>query len=326
MKKLISLFILAIMAAAFFSPAHADTREYALNVEKSKRTFLVHVPRKIAHPVSLVVALHGGGTNGAAMESLSGLSGTADANGFIVVYPNGSGRLKKILTWNGGDCCGYAQVHDINDTAFFQDLIDHMIRQYQVDPCRVYIAGISNGAVMAYRLAAEMPERIAAIAVVSGTLGLDTVTIRKPVPILHFHGTEDQYIPFEGGHGKRSLENTQHRPVMETIRLWVNINDTVATPLEEEIPDRFEDGTRIVRYTWKAKHDKDNIVLYKIIGGGHTWPGRPHMKLLFGSTTRELSANEIMWRFFSNHVKDRKESGMHRHRNIAGMYRDTFLK
>jgi len=324
MKKLSRiLIVLGIMASAALFPAHADTREYALNVEHARRTFLVHVPRKIVHPASLVIALHGGGTNGAAMESFSGLSETSDAYGFIVVYPNGSGRLKKMLTWNGGDCCGYAQVHNINDTAFLEDLINYMVRQYQIDASRVYVIGISNGAIMAYRLAAEIPDRVAAIAAVAGTLGIDAGLVQKPVPILHFHGTEDQYIPFEGGHGRRSLENTLHRPVMDTIKLWVNINDCVTTPLEEEIPDRYEDGTRIVRYTWKAKHEKNNVVLYKIIGGGHTWPGRPHMKILLGTTTREISANDIMWKFFTDHVKpsvkERKESGIHGQRTITGM-------
>jgi polyhydroxybutyrate depolymerase len=317
------LLAFAFMTAAAFSPAQADTREYTLNVEHVSRTFLVHVPRKVAHPVSLVVALHGGSTNGAAMENFSGLSESSEAYGFIVVYPNGSGRLKKLLTWNGGDCCGYAQVHDINDTAFLRDLIDYMIRKYKVDASRVYVAGVSNGAIMAYRLAAEIPDKIAAIAAVAGTLGVDAGSVQKPVPILHFHGTEDQYIPFEGGQGRRNLEKIRHRPVMETMKLWVNINDAVDTPLEEEIPDRFEDGTRIVRYTWKAQHEKNNVVLYKIIGGGHTWPGRPHMKLLLGTTTREISANDIMWKFFADHVKpsgkDRKESGNHTPETDEGM-------
>jgi polyhydroxybutyrate depolymerase len=298
---LVSIVVLLITGAVFM--ARADTEEYTLEVDHSPRTFLVHVPKNIKHPAPLVIALHGGASNGKTMERFSGLSEAADKYGFIVAYPDGSGRLKRVLTWNSGKCCGYAQEKNIDDVAFIRVLIGHLIKRFSVDPSRVYIAGMSNGAMMSYRLAAEIPDQIAAIAAVSGTLDIDPSLVRAPVPILHFHGTEDQYVPFEGGRGTRTLDKSRHTSVMDTIKIWVDVNGTTTTPMVEELPDRYEDGTRIVRYSYKPIHNDADIILYKIIGGGHTWPGQPHMKLILGTTTKEISANDVMWKFFSAHDK-----------------------
>lgn len=179
---------------------YSDTKQYTLAIGPSARTFLVHVPKNLeaANP-PLVIALHGGGTNGKTMERFSGLSEASERYGFVVVYPNGSGRLKGFLTWNAGSCCSYAEKHAIDDVAFISRLIDYMIKQYHIDPLRVYVTGISNGAMMAYRLAAEIPDRIAAIAPVAGTLTIDPGTIQAAMPIIHFHGTDDQFVPYLGG-------------------------------------------------------------------------------------------------------------------------------
>ena len=282
----------------------ADTKQYTLNIGPSARSFLVHVPKKLAaaNP-ALVIALHGGGTNGKKMERFCGLSETAERYGFVVVYPNGSGRLKGFLTWNAGSCCGYAQKHDSDDVAFIRQLIAYMIGQYHINPSRVYITGISNGAMMAYRLAAEIPDLIAAIAPVAGTLTIDPGTIHAAMPIIHFHGTDDRYVPYAGGRGSRGVTRNSYMPVEETIKLWLGINQATAIPNVEELSALQNDGTRVIRYTYRAGRDSQNIVLYKIIGGGHAWPGQPHARLLLGPTTTEISANDLMWEFFRTHTR-----------------------
>jgi polyhydroxybutyrate depolymerase len=322
-----ALLALAIIYFVSGGTGEAETRQYTLNVNHLARTFLVHVPQGIkpGQKAPLVIALHGGATNASTMERFSGLSETAKKYGFVVVYPNGTGRLQRMLTWNSGNCCGYAQKQNIDDVAFIRDMIGYLTSRFNIDPSRVYATGISNGAMMAYRLAVEIPDKIAAVAAVSGTLNVDPDLVRAPMPILHFHGTEDQYVPFGGGHGPRSLEKNMHTSVMDTIKVWVTANDTITTPIVEELPDRYEDGTRIVRYTYKPKHDDDNIILYKIIGGGHTWPGRPHMKLILGTTTKEISANDIMWKFFSAHSRKPsseekgKSNPYNKHKQVSGI-------
>jgi polyhydroxybutyrate depolymerase len=298
-----------ILAAVLFSvgsaaSSPADTKQYTLEINHSSRTFLVHCPKNLAaaNP-SLVIALHGGGTNGKAMEDFCGLSEASERYGFVVLYPNGSGRLKRLLTWNAGSCCAYAKDYSIDDVAFIRQLIDYMIRQYYVDPSRVYVTGISNGAMMAYRLAAEIPDKIAAIAPVAGTLTVAPAAVHAAMPVLHFHGTADQYVPFAGGRGPRSIAGDSYMAVEEAIKVWVRINQALPNPSVEELPALHGDGTSVVRYTYGTARDKQNIVLYKIIGGGHTWPGQPHRERLLGRTTTEISANDIMWEFFRTHVK-----------------------
>ncbi len=293
-----------LFSACGASHTDADTKQYTLAIGPSLRSFFVHVPKNLAaaHP-PLVIALHGGGTNGKKMERFCGLSETAERYGFVVVYPNGSGRLKGFLTWNAGSCCGYAEKHDSDDVAFIRQLIQYMIGQYHIDPSRVYITGISNGGMMAYRLAAEIPDLIAAIAPVAGTLTIDPGTIQAAMPIIHFHGADDRFVPFEGGRGSRGVTKNSYMAVEEAIKVWKRINRAEEPPRVEELPALHNDGTRVIRYTYRTGRDSQNIVLYKIIGGGHTWPGQPHARLLLGRTTTEISANDLLWEFFRTHVK-----------------------
>ena len=304
-KKLLLVWGIILFSACSAAHNYEDTKQYTLAVGSSSRTFLVHVPKNpaAANP-PLVIALHGGGANGKKMERFCGLSETSDRYGFVVVYPNGSGRLKGFLTWNAGSCCGYAEKHAIDDVAFIRQLIAYMIEQYHVDPSRVYVTGISNGAMMAYRLAAEIPDQIAAIAPVAGTLTIDPGTTHVAMPIIHFHGTDDRFVPYAGGRGSRSVIRNSYMPVEETIKVWKRINQAAEIPGVEELPALHNDGTSVVRYTYRTGRDSQNIVLYKIIGGGHTWPGQPHARLLLGRTTTEISANDLMWEFFRSHVKE----------------------
>jgi len=304
-QKLFLVCGVILFSACSAAHDYAATKQYTLVVGETQRTFLVHIPKNLtaANP-ALVIALHGGGTDGKTMERFSGLSEASERYGFVVVYPSGSGRLKGFLTWNAGSCCAYAEKNAIDDVTFISRLIAYMIEQYHVDRSRVYITGISNGAMMAYRLAAEIPDQIAAIAPVAGTLTIDPGTIHAPMPIIHFHGTDDRFVPFAGGRGSRGVTRNSYMPVEETIKVWERINQAVAMPPRvEELPSLHNDGTRVIRYTYRTERDSQNICLYKVIGGGHTWPGQPHDRLLLGRTTTEISANDLMWEFFQLHVK-----------------------
>jgi polyhydroxybutyrate depolymerase len=300
--------IISIVSVSVLKPTtlQAKTADHVLLIHGTERTFRAYIPDGLASKtgLSLVIALHGGGGNGKAMEKVSNLSETARKKGFIAVYPEGSGRFKRMLTWNAGSCCGYAADTRVNDVAFIDALIRFMAVEYHVDPARVYVTGMSNGAMMAYRLAAEIPERIAAIAPVSGTFQPGQNAMLQPVPVLHFHGTADAFVPWDGGRGSRSLQKVDHAPVEGTIARWVEANRADTRPAVEIMPDRFNDGTTVTRYRYAAGSDSDRVVLYKIEGGGHTWPGRSGLHHRFGRTTREISANDIMWEFFLAHPKE----------------------
>lgn len=283
-----------------------DPDTHSIVVKGVERTFLLHEPggAKTGARRPLVIALHGGGTNGKSMRRFSGLDEAADKYGFMVVYPEGTGPTARFRTWNSGACAVYAKKQNIDDVAFLAALIDHLVQTQQADPQRVYVTGISNGGMMAYRLAVEIPDRVAAIAAVAGTLDVPASAVKQPLPILHFHGTADEYVLYKGGHGPKTFSENEHTSVADTIAAWVKINGADPRPREELLPDTSDDGMRVTRYTYATKADPQNIVLYKIEGGGHTWPGRPaKIERVLGPATRDISANDILWEFFKAHPK-----------------------
>jgi polyhydroxybutyrate depolymerase len=273
-----------------------------LSVGGRKRTYHVHVPPKLdpGKPAPVVLALHGATMNGTTMAWFSGLNEKADEAGFIVVYPNGTGPGNS-FTWNGGNCCGYAMRNQVDDVAFIRAVLDDLVGALPVDARRVFATGMSNGAVMVYRLASELADRIAAIAPVAGSMGTATCQPQRPVPILHFHGTKDEYVPFQGGIGPRSLFRTDFYSVENSIRAWVKANGCREEPATEELPDRAKDGTKVVRKTYGRGRDGAEVILVVIEGGGHTWPGRPLPVKVLGKATRSVSANDLMWEFFEKH-------------------------
>ncbi|MBI2195276.1 MAG: hypothetical protein HYU43_02785 [Armatimonadetes bacterium] len=275
----------------------------AIEVQNRDRTYLVHVPPSYdgAKPFPAVLAFHGGGTNAESMAQFSGLDEKADTAGFIAVYPNGSGLLPRVLTWNAGNCCGYALKHQIDDVAFTRALLDDLVKAVQIDPRRIYATGMSNGAMMAYRLASELSDRIAAIAAVGGPMGTETCNPRRPVPVIHFHGTADEFAPFHGGVGKKSLSKTHFYSVDDSIRAWVQANECPSEAQTAELPDRADDGTKVSRRIYGPGKNDAEVVLILIEGGGHTWPGRQPRITSLGVSTRDISANDLLWEFFEKH-------------------------
>jgi polyhydroxybutyrate depolymerase len=290
--------IIISSSLVFFSqeaPAAQDTY-HTLTLHWQTRSYWVHLPRNMPSEGNLpvIIALHGGASDGETTARYSGLNGKSDQAGFMAVYPNGTGPQERILTWNAGNCCAYARRNNIDDVAFIESVIKDLEKKYRIDRSRVYLTGIFNGAMMAYRIAAEAPHLLVAVAAVAGSLEIPATRIKKPIPILHFHGTEDEYLPFVGGRGPKTAPDNSHNSVENTIQAWVKINQAEPTPQIEELPDKTKDGTRVVRYTYAARKDGAEVILYKIIGGGHTWPGRPFREKLLGKATMNIDANDIL--------------------------------
>jgi polyhydroxybutyrate depolymerase len=274
-----------------------------LSVGGIERSYLVHLPPTYdaSRPSSVVLAFHGGGTNAETMVSFSGLNEKADEAGFIAVYPNGSGRVARALTFNGGNCCGYAMRHNVDDVGFVRALLDDLAGLANLDAARVFATGMSNGAMICYRLAAELSERIAAIAPVAGPMGAPTCDPKRPVSVMHFHGTADEFAPFEGGVGRRSLSRTDFYSVDHTMHAWVKANGCPTTPRVSRESPVTADGLTIERRIWSPGEDGSEVVLFVIGGGGHTWPGRDSTFEMLGKSTRQISANDLMWEFFQRH-------------------------
>jgi len=280
-------------------------RTRSLEVDRRTRTYLVHLSKSYdggkAFPV--VLAFHGGASNAEQLVRFCGLNDKADRAGFIVVYPEGTGRLKTALTWNGGNCCGYAKENNVDDVGFTKALLDDLASVVKVDAKRVYATGMSNGAIMAYRLASELSEHIAAIAPVSGPMGTEKCQPKRPVSVLHFHGTSDEFAPFKGGKGARSLSGTDFYSVEHSIHAWVKADGCKEDPETVTMPDRAKVDTRIRRKTYQGGKEGSEVVLVVIEGGGHTWPGREPAVRVLGKATKNVSANDVMWEFFERHPR-----------------------
>ena len=292
-----------LMLAAFTAdPLGPGDHTHSLTVGDLKRTYLVHVPLKYdpKKPTPVVLIFHGGGGNAEQMARHCGMNEKSDEGGFIAVYPSGTGRLEKVLTFNGGNCCGYAMNQKIDDVEFTRRLLDDLAKSVNIDPKRVYATGMSNGAIIAYRLASELSDRIAAIAPVAGPMGTETCSPKRPVPVIHFHGTADENAPFKGGKGK-GVSGTDFYSVEHSITAWIKANGCEEKPGITRLPDKADDGMTVQKKVYGNGKNGAEVVLIVIEGGGHTWPGREPTFRLLGKSTKDISANDLMWEFFEKH-------------------------
>jgi polyhydroxybutyrate depolymerase len=261
----------------------------------------IHVPPQYSKgsPTPVILLWHGGGGYPGAMRKQSGMDAVSDRHGFLAVYPAGSGtRTNRLLTFNAGACCDYAVKENIDDVGFTAALIDDLASVYSIDRARVYSTGLSNGALLSYRLACELSDRIAAIAPVAGTLGIERCAPKRAVSVMAFHGLADNNLPFAGGVGKRSVSKVNFRPVSETIQTWVRLDGCPETPKPSS------KGAATARVYGPCR-DGAEVVLWAIEGGGHTWPGGETTlleKAIVGPVNRDISASEEMWAFFKRHA------------------------
>jgi polyhydroxybutyrate depolymerase len=267
-----------------------------LKVDGLDRSYLVHVPKKYdgKTPTPVVLSLHGAAMNGPMMAILFGLNKKADQAGFIVVYPSGTG-MGTILTWNSG-----GMVSKADDVAFIRAALDDLGAVVKIDPKRVYATGMSNGGMMCYRLAAELSDRIAAVAPVAGTMAIEKASPKRPVPIIHFHGTADTFVPFNGP-GQKTPKFIKFKSVDESIQSWAKIDGCDVKPETVTLPDKAKDGTTVQRKTYGHGKDGAEVVLFIIKGGGHTWPGKEPPVGFIGKSTKNISASDLLWDFFQKH-------------------------
>ena len=275
-----------------------------LTVGDRLRTFRVHIPVGMQTVAAwpLIVAYHGSGTHAGTMEAFTGLNDLADEVGCVVVYPNGTGRSRTTLSWNVGRFNSFAAREGVDDIGFAHSLLDQLQDVLPIDPGQIFITGFSNGAMLAYCLADQMADRITAIAPVSGPMAQATCAPVRPVPICHFHGTEDEFAPLAGGIGKKSLTKTNFVSVQQTIQCWIQANQCVEHPLSDEtLPMQQVDGTYITRRIYRGHSLSSEVILYLVHGGGHTWPGRESIFTILGTSTKNLHANPTLWAFFQRH-------------------------
>lgn len=267
-----------------------------------KRQYLVHVPKGYdpAKPAPVLVALHGGGGNMRlqADDGRYGLISKSESAGFVAVFPNGysawpGGRL---ATWNAGACCGSARDKGVDDVAFVRAVVADVQRRFHVDPQRVYATGMSNGGMLAHRLACEAADVFAGIAAVAGTDNTLACTPTRAIPVLHIHARDDDHVLFNGGAGPNAFRDeskvTAFTSVPETIVRWVKRN--ACAPLATRVLDR--PGATCERYS--GCQGGAAVQLCVTETGGHSWPGAEAVRRGKEGASQALSANDVMWDFF----------------------------
>jgi polyhydroxybutyrate depolymerase len=293
-----------------------DDQTGSIAVAGLQRTYRVHIP--LSHnktkPAPLVIALHGGGGTAEKMveHTLGGFNKLSDKEGFIVVYPDGIGK-----NWNDGrskeETKHRAHEENIDDTGFISALIDYFIKEHNINPKCVYVTGISNGAIMSYRLACELNDKIAAIAPVDGNMSQNffpRCSPSKPISVLAINNVKDPLVPWNGGdiRGPSGLKKLgKVLSVAQTIEFWVKHNECSPSPTITEEPDRDpKDGTRVRREVYGGGKDSTEVILYAIEGGGHTWPGGYQYlsTSIVGKTSKDIDANEVIWNFFKKHSRN----------------------
>ena len=274
-----------------------------------ERTYRLFVPSTYdeTRAVPLVMALHGGGGTGEKMIELTvDLNGLADESGFIVVYPDGIEKHwndgRDIQTWR-------ASAEDIDDVGFIAALIEDLSESYTIDPDRIYALGISNGGMMSYRLACELPETFAAIAAVTASMSEELAASCDPsqsTSVLVMNGDKDPLVPWEGGtirFGRREFGEVVS--TADAIAFWAAKNDCSPAPtITWEVDADPQDGTRVRTEVYGQCRDRTGVALYAIEGGGHTWPGGLQYlpERVIGKTSMDINANETIWRFFEEHA------------------------
>lgn len=279
-----------------------DTKMRSSGIERSYFLWLPATYGTTSTPAPLVVDMHGYEEGAAIHTQNTMLSTTADAKGFVLVTPAGTGKMP---FWNA------VPVPDApNDLQFISDLIDEVGAHECIDPSRVYLTGYSNGAFMSSLYACRLADKVAAIAPVAGLRFPDGCDPSRPVPIIAFHGTADPLVNYGGGMSDSASTLPVDDDSRSTIRAitFLPMPDTLAKWAAVEGCNPKATETAVSASVTLIKYDgcrKGSVVeLYRIDGGGHTWPGSAfsaQMSTILGPTTTEIDANALMWDFFSNY-------------------------
>jgi polyhydroxybutyrate depolymerase len=269
-----------------------------------QRSYIVHVPAPTGKPLPAVINMHGGGGNAAGQQKYTQMDRLADREHFVVIYPNGAGRGTRFLTWNAGTCCAYSTAHQIDDVGFIRAVVEDVARRTPLDRSRVYATGLSNGSMMAYRLAAEASDLVAAIAPVAGSMVLVRFHPTLPVPVMHFHSVDDPRALYNGGLGPpfpATSTRVDHPPVEQQLAKWIAHDGcrTTATVEKRLIGKGQDAGNTAAKLVYAPCSSGANVVLWKLSGSGHVWPGRnAWLTRMLGKPTHLIDANEEMWAFF----------------------------
>jgi polyhydroxybutyrate depolymerase len=257
---------------------------------------MTHLPKgyDVSKKYPLVLAFHGGSPLGyQSIQYQSRLSEKSDTAGFIVVYPEGV-KVAGNRTWNAGGCCAPATTLNIDDVGFVNSLLNTLFRSRPVDTTRVYATGFSNGALLSYKLANQLTNRFAAVAIVEGSFVSYPWRPSRSVPIISFHSYQDQNIKYYGG-VTTGATGTYFPPQDSMFSV---ISSNYACVVKKEI--LFQNINKYDHFRYSNCLCNSVIEQYVSYDGEHSWAGG----LATGGTTvsNQFSATYLMWKFFQNYT------------------------
>ena len=315
-----SLLLVTILGGLVSWAIGGETINESLNHGGRTRTYHVYVPDAYTgdEPWPLVLNLHGTNLNSSIQAELSQMNPVADRENFLVAYPkSASNRWNTLQLDNQADDLGFISV-----------MLDAIATGYSIDHSRVYSTGYSNGGSMSFLLAHELEDRIAAIAPVNGPISIldsaDNVgpidptvapTSSRAVPLMYFSGTSDALVQYGGGVSR--VTGDLYPPTEDVVGAWVENNRCDTVPSVSSLPDTDttdRSTVELIEYTGCESYVRSNggmevdadVVLYKVIGGGHRWPGGreppPIDHPALAPTNHDINASQVIWEFFSQHT------------------------
>jgi polyhydroxybutyrate depolymerase len=293
------------VVSGYLVRGRSDDKRGAMRVDGRERTYSLHVPAEYdgTEAAPLLLALHGRLGTGSGEERLAHLDEVSDEHDFLVVYPDGLDR-----SWADGRGGTPADRNQVDDVKFLSALIDELEDKYKIDNTRVYATSISNGGFMSGRLACELADKIAAVAIVGASLSKKEAGDchpNQPVSVLIVQGTADPVVPFAGGPSGAAGARGVVLSHDEAVRRFVAADHCAENTKTEHIPDLAGDGTNIDVTMYGPCADGSEVRGYVVNGGGHTWPGgMQYLPAMFiGKTTRNLDGSEVIWEFLSRHER-----------------------
>lgn len=290
-----TLALLAVFAAA--GAPYAAERERALPVGGAARSYTLIAPDKIVAPLPLLIVYHGGGQTAERARRYTRFDEWAGRENFAVAYPQGKNNQ-----WNDGRVSDDIADRNADDIEFTRQIIEQLAAEGVADRRRVFLTGASNGGMMALRAACEMGSTIAGIAPVVANLPVDWECRARAMPALFIHGTDDEFMPFNGGRvaaGKTRRNLGDVRSVDETIDTFKRLNGCQGVKEVKTLDEVGRDKTAAVITDYDCTGAPLRQI--EIQGGGHTWPGaRTNIVAdwLLGNTSEEVSATAEIWNFF----------------------------
>ncbi len=289
-----------IAETTFVTNQGAATRqpgEYNRKIANNRK-YLLYVPKSLTpgKAAPLVLFFHGGGGHMEQAAKAYGWRETAEREGFVLAFPNGSSVFPRdhLATWNAGHCCGYARDNKVDDIAYVKSVIQDIQAQLPIHPQQIFATGMSNGGMLAHRLACEMAETFRAVAAVAGTDNTVQCQPSRAISVLHIHALDDSHVLFQGGAGEDAFRDnskvTAFTSVAETIKRWqqrLNLPATASRVLQQ--PGVYSDR-------WQSTDGRIQLHLVVTETGGHSWPGG---KAVRGKQpTTVIDANTLIWQFF----------------------------